>query len=156
MTADGRGIEATTDGSAPFRFHYEKPTNVVGKSSVNLARTDWAQLAVQVLTEGGENNLHSHAHVEGHYFVLSGHVRFYTTGDELVAELGPHEGIIIPRGFPYWFEAAPKSLGEELELMRFGSSDIEMTRETRFYNRTNLEPLKENQSPQLAERGTDS
>lgn len=148
-----RSIEAFDNGAEPYRFAYEKPDTTAPKSAVPLVRTEWAQLAVQVLREGGENNLHSHAHVEGHYFVLRGRVRFYTTGDELVGELGPNEGIVIPRGYPYWFEAVP---GEELELMRFGSSDVPMTPESRFFNRTNLEALKPNQSPRLAERGAAS
>jgi mannose-6-phosphate isomerase-like protein (cupin superfamily) len=36
--------------------------------------------------------------------VLAGRARFYTEGDALVADLGRHEGVLIPRGFKYWFE----------------------------------------------------
>jgi mannose-6-phosphate isomerase-like protein (cupin superfamily) len=101
---------------------YERP--VLGgkpKAVKMLARTDRAFFAVQVVGEGGENNLHSHAHVDGFWFVLSGRVKFYTTDDELLGECGPLEGMLIPREFPYWFES---SSDEELELLQFEASDI--------------------------------
>jgi mannose-6-phosphate isomerase-like protein (cupin superfamily) len=65
--------------------------------------------AVQTLSDGGENNLRSHRQLDGFWFVLKGCARFYTTDDEIVAELGPMEGVLIPRNFPYWFE----SVGDE-------------------------------------------
>jgi mannose-6-phosphate isomerase-like protein (cupin superfamily) len=86
-----------------------------------LARSDRAFLAVQVVREGGENNLHSHAHVDGFWFVLSGRARFYTTDDELLGEFGPLEGVLVPRGFPYWFESCGE---DELEILQFEASDI--------------------------------
>jgi mannose-6-phosphate isomerase-like protein (cupin superfamily) len=59
---------------------------------------------IQTVGEGGETNLHSHRNLDGFWFVLRGRARFYTTDDELVADLGPMEGVLIPRNFPYWFE----------------------------------------------------
>jgi mannose-6-phosphate isomerase-like protein (cupin superfamily) len=100
---------------------YERPV-LDGKPKAlrMLARTDRAFLAVQVVGEGGENNLHSHGHVDGFWFVLSGRARFYTTDDELLGEFGPRQGMVIPRGFPYWFEKAGE---EELEILQFEASD---------------------------------
>jgi mannose-6-phosphate isomerase-like protein (cupin superfamily) len=101
---------------------YERPTLKDGqpKAVKLLARSDRAFFAVQVVSEGGENNLHSHEHVDGFWFVLGGRARFYTTGDELLAECGPLEGVLVPRGFPYWFE----SCGEDnLEILQFEASD---------------------------------
>jgi mannose-6-phosphate isomerase-like protein (cupin superfamily) len=86
-----------------------------------LARTDRAFFAVQVVREGGENNLHSHKHVDGFWFVLSGRARFYTTDDELLGEFGPLEGVLVPRGYPYWFESCG---ADELEILQFEASDI--------------------------------
>lgn len=102
---------------------YERPTLKDGqpKAVKLLARSDRAFFAVQLVSEGGENNLHSHAHVDGFWFVLSGRARFYTTGDELIGEFGPHEGVLVPREYPYWFE----SVGDdELEILQFEASDI--------------------------------
>ncbi|HVQ94919.1 MAG TPA: cupin domain-containing protein [Mycobacteriales bacterium] len=102
---------------------YQRPTLKEGqpKAVKMLARTDRAFFAVQVVNTGGENNLHSHEHVDGFWFVLSGRARFYTTDDELLKECGPLEGVLVPRKFPYWFE----SCGDEpLEILQFEASDI--------------------------------
>jgi mannose-6-phosphate isomerase-like protein (cupin superfamily) len=53
--------------------------------------------------------------MDGFWFVLRGAARFYTSNDDVLAELGPDEGILIPRDFPYWFE----SVGDaQLELLQ--------------------------------------
>ena len=104
-------------------INYQRPTlsGAQPKAVKMLARTDRAFFAVQVVREGGENNLHSHAHVDGFWFVLSGRARFYTTGDELLAECGPLEGVLVPREYPYWFESCGE---DELEILQFEASDI--------------------------------
>ena len=102
---------------------YERPVLKEGqpKAVKLLGRTDRAFFAVQLVNEGGENNLHSHEHVDGFWFVLSGRARFYTTDDELLGDFGPMEGVVIPRGYPYWFESASE---DQLELLQFEASDI--------------------------------
>jgi mannose-6-phosphate isomerase-like protein (cupin superfamily) len=103
---------------------YSKPENQdVPKTVTLLARTDIVFAAVQNLLEGGENNLHHHKYQDGFWFVLSGRVRFYTVGDEVIGEFGRHEGVLLPRGFPYWFEA----VGDEpLELLQVEASSRAM------------------------------
>jgi mannose-6-phosphate isomerase-like protein (cupin superfamily) len=86
-----------------FRFQ-PVPESGKGKVHVRLAETDLIRGKVQVLRQGGENNLHAHLRSDGFWFVLAGRARFYTEGDALVADLGRHEGVLIPRGFKYWFE----------------------------------------------------
>ena len=98
----------------PQIFKYSIPDSPKEKSIVPMCRTDILRADVQVLKHGGENNLHSHTGNDGFWMVLAGRARFYAEGDDLLAELGKHEGIAIPRGFRYWFESA----GEEpLELL---------------------------------------
>lgn len=106
-------------------FRYARPElpegEFQGKVITRLARTDRMLANVQTLKTGGENNLHSHRHLDGFWMVLSGRVRFYGEGDAPIAELGPREGILVPRNFPYWFEA----VGDEpLELLQVESFDI--------------------------------
>lgn len=105
-------------------YEYTKPdTDVATKLHVNLCRTDSIKGSVQVVGEEGANNLHSHKGQDGMWFVLSGRARFYTAGDEVIGEFGTHEGVLTPRGFPYWFE----SIGEEdLEILRVGAYDKEI------------------------------
>jgi mannose-6-phosphate isomerase-like protein (cupin superfamily) len=99
-------------------FHYQPPEfpEGRGKGVQLLGRTDLAFVAVQRLkATGGETNLHTHANVDGFWMVLSGRVKFYTTDDVVIADLGPHEGVVIPRNYPYWFGAD----GVESEILQF-------------------------------------
>jgi mannose-6-phosphate isomerase-like protein (cupin superfamily) len=102
-------------------FKYEMPEVGKPKTIVWLARTDHLFADVQVITQGGETNLHSHSHLDGFWFVLSGRARFYGEGERVLGELGKHEGILLPRGTPYWFESASD---EPLELLQLEASDI--------------------------------
>lgn len=96
-------------------FKYERPNLTRGKGVVRLCNSDILNAHVQVLKEGGENNLHSHSATDQFYVVLAGRIRFYGEGDVVLAELGRHEGIFVPRGFKYWFESASD---EPLEVLR--------------------------------------
>jgi mannose-6-phosphate isomerase-like protein (cupin superfamily) len=105
----------------PKIFRYQKREVEQGKVLTLLCKTDYLIGVVQTLATGGENNLHAHKHVDGMWMVLSGRVRFYGEGDVVVAELGKYEGVLIPRGFKYWFE----SVGDEkLELLQVDASDV--------------------------------
>ena len=105
-----------------------------------LARTDRLFATLQVVKQGGETNLHSHGHLDGFWFVLSGRARFYSDETTLAAELGPREGICIPRGVKYWFESA----GEEtLELLQVECSDVAMGNMKQLLaDRTDFTPQK--------------
>lgn len=108
------------------------------KKVVRLGSTERAFFGVQIIGEGGENNLHSHTHLDGFWFVLRGRARFYTTGDEVIRECGPMEGVLVPRGYPYWFESVGD---EELEILQFEASDVEMANPGS--DRVDLTPQKE-------------
>lgn len=99
-------------------YRYERPDFQPGRGTAKcrLAETDLATFAVKRIREGGENTLHMHPNADGFWTVLRGRVRFYTTDDELIADLGALEGIVIPRTFPYWFESADPD--EDLEIFQ--------------------------------------
>lgn len=100
-------------------FSYRKPDTLKGgKAIVQLAESDIIRGRVQIVREGGENNLHSHTGMDGFWMVLRGRVKFYGPGDELLAELSQHEGILLPRGTEYWFES---SGDEDLELLQMAA-----------------------------------
>ena len=52
--------------------------------------------------------------------MLNGAVKFYGEGDRVIAEIKKTEGILIPRGFKYWFESASD---EPLEIIRVAARD---------------------------------
>ena len=56
-------------------FEYATPETEKPKTIVRLCRSDLLYASVQVLKEGGENNLHAHNAQNGFWFVLSGRVR---------------------------------------------------------------------------------
>jgi mannose-6-phosphate isomerase-like protein (cupin superfamily) len=101
-------------------FAYQRTPPDRPKDIVPLVRTDLLKVAVQVVHEGGENNLHYHMNSDTTWLVLRGRVRFYGPGDAPIAELGPEEGIVIPGGARYWFE---KTGPDDLEIVQMVGYD---------------------------------
>ncbi len=115
---DQRATE-TTAQPAFQTFSYKKPDDLPrGKGIIQLAKSDLIRGRVQVVREGGENNLHSHIGMDGFWMVLAGKVKFYGPGDVLIGEFGKHEGILVPRGAQYWFES---SGDEDLEILQMAA-----------------------------------
>jgi mannose-6-phosphate isomerase-like protein (cupin superfamily) len=111
------------DGEVPEPFKVAKiqPQMVSkGKKGTSLFKTDILGATVQVVTEGGETNLHAHAGSDASWLVLSGQAAFYGKEDKLIARLDKNEMLLIPRGVPYWFESSSK---EPLVIMRFSARD---------------------------------
>lgn len=97
------------------RFSYTTPTKFERKkTSVDLGKGEYVRGMIQVVKEGGENNLHYHANVDGFWMVLKGRAKFYGPGDALIGEFGPQEGLVIPRFARYWFESSGE---EQLEIL---------------------------------------
>ena len=103
-------------------FSYQKPPDAkdrdgqpMVKQITNLMRGDLVRLNVQIVKEGGENNLHYHTGGDTVWMVLKGAARFYGVGDKLLGEIGPNGGILLPGGSRYWFE---KVGGEDLEILQ--------------------------------------
>ena len=99
------------------RISYAKPTLLRGIST--LVSTDVLSAIVQTLAPGARQGLHAHGSYDGFYFVLAGRTRFYGRNNELFAEIGPHEAVLVPRNTPYAFEAA----GEEVQLLAINVTD---------------------------------
>ncbi len=87
-------------------FAYQKPAEQkdrdgepMVKQIANLMRGDLMRLNVQIVKEGGENNLHYHTGGDTVWMVLKGAARFYGVGDKLLGEIGPNGGIHAARRF---------------------------------------------------------
>lgn len=99
------------------KFSYKKPDGWRERPKVTVRLCDTGLLRghIQVLkAHGGENNLHYHSKVDGMFTVLSGRIKFYGPGDEVIGEFGPLEGVVIPKNARYWFE---NTSDEEAEVM---------------------------------------
>jgi mannose-6-phosphate isomerase-like protein (cupin superfamily) len=113
--------DAAATEQAYQTFSYKKPENLRrGKGIVELAKSPIIRGRVQIIGEGGENNLHSHKGMDGFWMVLAGKVKFYGPGDVLIGEFGKHEGILIPAGAEYWFESSSE---EPLEILQMAGFD---------------------------------
>ena len=112
-------------------YSYRKPASLgdANKGIVRLAGTDIMRGVVQVIEDGGENNLHYHEGMDSFWMVLKGRARFYGPGDKLIGDYGPFEGVVTPRGARYWFEKASE---EDLELLQVASYDTRSPGARRF------------------------
>src|SRR5437667_10473683 len=87
-----------------------------GRTNTPLARTDNMWAILKVYASGGENGLHTHPNEDHTFIVLQGSARYYDA-DGGYTDVGKHEGIMLPAGAYYWFEAISK---EPLVLIRIG------------------------------------
>jgi len=115
-------------------FKYQTPQFDGVKKSMLVCNSDLMKVMVQVVKDGGENNLHSHTGDDAFWYVISGAVKFYGEDDKLIGEFKKGEGILVPRGFQYWFES---SSSEPLEILRVTAKDQNVKNE-----RINHTPLK--------------
>ena len=87
-----------------------------GRTNTHLARTENMWATLKVYASGGENGLHTHPHEDHTFIVLQGKARYYDADGGYV-DVAKHEGIMLPAGAYYWFEAISK---EPLVLLRIG------------------------------------
>lgn len=87
-----------------------------GRTNTMLARTDNLWAILKVYASGGENGLHTHPNEDHTFIVLQGSARYYDA-DGGHTDVGRHEGIMLPAGAYYRFEATSK---EPLVLVRIG------------------------------------
>lgn len=104
-------------------FSYQCPDDTQGRAKriVHLARAGVLDLHVQIVDQGGANNLHMHTHCDEAFLVLEGRVRFYGENDVVIAECGALEGVVIPAEAPYWFESISES---PLQILRIGGTHL--------------------------------
>ncbi|MDH3445663.1 MAG: cupin domain-containing protein [Deltaproteobacteria bacterium] len=101
-------------------FRHQTPEFEGVKKTWHVCNSDLMKVQVQVVKSGGENNLHTHTGEDAFWYVIGGAVKFYGEGDKLIGEYKKGEGILVPRGFKYWFESAS---GDPLEILRVTAKD---------------------------------
>jgi mannose-6-phosphate isomerase-like protein (cupin superfamily) len=101
-------------------FRHQTPGFEGVKKTWQVCNSDLMKVQVQVVKSGGENNLHTHTGEDAFWYVITGAVKFYGEGDKLIGEYQKGEGILIPRGYKYWFESAAN---EPLEILRVTAKD---------------------------------
>jgi len=87
-----------------------------GQVTEKLVVGEHLWLHSKVYSRGGENALHAHLQEDHAFFVLQGAVEF-TFGDGSTNRAEKFEGVFIPKGAMYKFEAQG---GENLVMLRMG------------------------------------
>ena len=101
----------------PQLFKLRAPILERGNDRTYMASTDKMWVFVNTYgPEDGENKLHTHTNEDHSFIVLQGRARFKGPNGE-IAELGKHEGIMLPRGTFYTFRAMDN---QPLVLLRVG------------------------------------
>lgn len=101
----------------PSFFNMRSPLLKQGRDAVSLPSSENLWMKVKVYASGGENGLHMHPYQDHSFVILQGSARFHgPKGEE--RELKRHEGIFLPAGSFYWFEATSQ---ENLVLLRIGA-----------------------------------
>jgi mannose-6-phosphate isomerase-like protein (cupin superfamily) len=128
------GFGGHTGPTMDFKqFRYIAPQDMKrDRALIPLARSDILLSMVQIFRGGGgEQEMHTHTAMDGFWFVLRGRARFYGDGNVLVADLGKHEGIFVPRNAKYWFEAGDC---DQLELLQVEAIDHRVKNEMIRYD----------------------
>lgn len=94
------------------------PLLAQGTSNHVMGRAENLWLSAKVYAKGGENISHAHPKEDHGFMVLQGHATFHFE-DGSIVEADPFEGVMLPKGVYYWFEA---SEGENLVLLRMGGA----------------------------------
>ena len=110
------GMPATKQEKKPTFFKMRAQLLDQGRTNTLMAKTDNMWATLKVYASGGENGLHTHPNEDHTFIVLQGKARYYGA-DGGYTDVGKHEGIMLPAGAYYWFEAVSK---EPLVLIRIG------------------------------------
>jgi mannose-6-phosphate isomerase-like protein (cupin superfamily) len=116
------GMPATKQGKKsaeqkkPSFFKMRAQLLEQGRTNTLMARTDNMWATLKVYASGGENGLHTHPNEDHTFIVLQGKARYYDAEGN-TTDVGRHEGIMLPAGAYYWFEAISQ---EPLVLIRIG------------------------------------
>lgn len=104
------------------RFSYPGPADPGARDrgptrgrSYDLLSNHLVISTVQVMEKGQTTGLHHHNDQDGYWMVLAGKARFSGEGETHYGDLGPMEGIFMPRYTRYSFESIDD---EPLQILR--------------------------------------
>lgn len=101
----------------PSAFRLRAQMLAAGRSETVLAASEQLTVRLKVYASGGENELHAHAHEDHLFVILQGSAEFHDP-DGFYGVLGPHEGVLLPKGSYYRFHVCSH---EPLVMLRVGS-----------------------------------
>ena len=114
-------LDELAENTAPTIFTMRARLPTQGRSDMPLAATDKLSLVLKAYASGGENTVHAHPHEDHVFVVLQGSATFFDNKGK-IGELECHQGILLPRGAFYRFEAGER---EPLVMLRVGTTAVE-------------------------------
>ncbi len=102
-----------------FTMTAKLPTQ--GRSDIPLGATGNMSVILKAYASGGENALHAHVREDHTFIILQGRATFYGIGNRTLAVLGRYQGILLPKGAYYRFEAG---IEEQLVMLRVGAAEM--------------------------------
>ena len=118
QAVDSGSNKGATSKTEPDKTVFKMRAQMVeqGRIQSTLAKTDHMTAILKVYASGGENGLHTHPNEDHVFIIMQGKARYYDSEGGHV-DVNKHEGIMLPAGAYYWFEAISD---EPLVLMRVG------------------------------------
>lgn len=117
------------DSPPPQFFKLRAEMLEKGRTNQVVADTGNMKVNLKVYAGGGENGLHNHTDEDHFHLILNGSACFYgPRGEE--KHLGQYEGVMLPAGSFYRFQATSK---EPLVLLRVGAN-LPVDDQTARYN----------------------
>jgi len=100
-------------------FSYTKSyvTDVARSARVNLGRNDIVISLVQIWRQGRENYPRYQSSCESIWSVLGRKRVLRTGGGNLIGELGPHNGVIMPRGSHYYIKNIKDQVRDIIQIV---------------------------------------
>ena len=109
---------ALAQAKEPTLFALQAKLPTQGRSDIPLAATAGMSVILKAYAAGGENELHAHLHEDHLFLVMQGTAEFFGSGNRSLGVLQHYQGILIPKGAYYRFEAGP---GKSLVMLRIGA-----------------------------------
>jgi mannose-6-phosphate isomerase-like protein (cupin superfamily) len=87
-------------------FRHQTPEFEGVKKTWQVCNSDLMKVQVQVVKNGGENNLHTHTGEDAFWYVISGAVKSHKATKRSV---NIKRRRLMARGYKYWFESVAKT-----------------------------------------------
>ena len=93
---------AAKPGANFFNLRVQLPKE--GKNETPMAATPRMWVSLKTYASGGENTMHAHLNEDHTFIVMQGEAEF-EIGDQGKRIVGRHEGVLLPHGTQYCFQA---------------------------------------------------
>ena len=103
--------------SEPTVFGLRARLPTQGRADMPVAGTETMSVVLKAYASGGENEVHAHPNEDHIFVILQGSAHFYNHEKDF-GTLGRYQGIMLPRGAYYMFEAGVE---EPLVMLRVGA-----------------------------------